>query len=149
MDLGLRDEGEAFLDWLLHATRLTQPRLQVLYDIYGESDSPPWRIEAGSFDFSVLGSRKGLVAGENLRMLIAVIRELSHRAQLDESYVGIRQALEPVWPSQQRTEAGGWHRERPGMYSVAGITESSNENQFTRYSRLQYYLELNPPVAGQ
>jgi GH15 family glucan-1,4-alpha-glucosidase len=36
--LGYIDEGRAFLDWLLHATRLTWPRLQVLYDIYGRTD---------------------------------------------------------------------------------------------------------------
>lgn len=36
VDLGYREEAEAFLSWVLHATALTQPRLQVLYDIYGE-----------------------------------------------------------------------------------------------------------------
>jgi GH15 family glucan-1,4-alpha-glucosidase len=36
--LGYLEEGRAFLDWLLHATRLTWPRLRVLYDIYGRSD---------------------------------------------------------------------------------------------------------------
>ncbi|MGE3280037.1 MAG: glycoside hydrolase family 15 protein [Alphaproteobacteria bacterium] len=35
--LGFEDESAAFLNWLLHATRLTRPRLQVLYDVYGES----------------------------------------------------------------------------------------------------------------
>lgn len=37
LDMGFRAEGEAFLSWLLHTTRLTWPRVQVLYDIYGES----------------------------------------------------------------------------------------------------------------
>ncbi|HZP86194.1 MAG TPA: glycoside hydrolase family 15 protein [Burkholderiales bacterium] len=37
VDLGFVAEARAFLGWLLHATRLTQPRLQVLYDIYGET----------------------------------------------------------------------------------------------------------------
>ena len=38
--LGYLDEGRAFLDWLLHVTRLTWPRLRVLYDIYGRTDLP-------------------------------------------------------------------------------------------------------------
>jgi GH15 family glucan-1,4-alpha-glucosidase len=38
--LGYRDEGDAFLSWLLHATRLTWPQLQVLYDVYGEARVP-------------------------------------------------------------------------------------------------------------
>jgi GH15 family glucan-1,4-alpha-glucosidase len=36
-DLGFTVESEAFLSWVLHATRLTWPELQVLYDVYGES----------------------------------------------------------------------------------------------------------------
>ena len=35
LDLGFTVEGESFLSWLLHATRLTQPKLQILYDVYG------------------------------------------------------------------------------------------------------------------
>ncbi len=37
IDLGFVAEAAAFLGWLLHATRLTQPRLQVMYDVYGET----------------------------------------------------------------------------------------------------------------
>lgn len=35
LELGFSDEGAAFFDWLLHATRLTQPRLEILYGLYG------------------------------------------------------------------------------------------------------------------
>ena len=34
-DLGYAAEGDAFIGWLLHATRMTLPELQVLYDVYG------------------------------------------------------------------------------------------------------------------
>jgi GH15 family glucan-1,4-alpha-glucosidase len=37
-DLGYAEEATAFLDWMLHATRLTRPELQVLYDVFGEAD---------------------------------------------------------------------------------------------------------------
>lgn len=33
--LGYMDEVESFLTWLLHATRLTQPELRVMYDVFG------------------------------------------------------------------------------------------------------------------
>jgi len=33
--LGCTPEAEAFVNWLLHATRLTQPELRVLYDVHG------------------------------------------------------------------------------------------------------------------
>ncbi len=35
--LGYEEEAAAFLGWLLHATRLTWPELQVLYDVFGEA----------------------------------------------------------------------------------------------------------------
>ncbi|MGB6868139.1 MAG: glycoside hydrolase family 15 protein, partial [Acidobacteriaceae bacterium] len=35
LGLGYVDEVESFVSWLLHSTRLTQPRLRVLYDLYG------------------------------------------------------------------------------------------------------------------
>lgn len=34
--LGYTEEAEAFVDWMLHATRLTQPELRILYDVYGK-----------------------------------------------------------------------------------------------------------------
>jgi GH15 family glucan-1,4-alpha-glucosidase len=39
-DCGFTAEGGAFLNWMLYATRLTHPRLQILYDVFGESKIP-------------------------------------------------------------------------------------------------------------
>jgi GH15 family glucan-1,4-alpha-glucosidase len=44
LDLGHVDESRAFLAWLLHTTRLTQPRLQVVYDVFGEPRLPEHRL---------------------------------------------------------------------------------------------------------
>ena len=38
--LGFMDEARAFFAWLVHTTRLTWPRLQVLYDVHGRTDVP-------------------------------------------------------------------------------------------------------------
>jgi GH15 family glucan-1,4-alpha-glucosidase len=35
--LGFRPLADAFLSWMLHATRLTHPELQVVYDVYGRT----------------------------------------------------------------------------------------------------------------
>ena len=35
LGLGYLEEAESFLTWLLHTTRLTQPKLHVLYTVYG------------------------------------------------------------------------------------------------------------------
>jgi GH15 family glucan-1,4-alpha-glucosidase len=39
-NLGYREEAEAYIGWLLHATRLTWPELHVLYDVFGEARVP-------------------------------------------------------------------------------------------------------------
>ncbi|HVK08682.1 MAG TPA: glycoside hydrolase family 15 protein [Gemmataceae bacterium] len=36
--LGYREDAEAFVSWMLHATRLTRPELRVIYDVFGESN---------------------------------------------------------------------------------------------------------------
>jgi GH15 family glucan-1,4-alpha-glucosidase len=43
-DLGYTEEAEAYLSWILHATRLTWPELQVLYDVFGEANLPESEI---------------------------------------------------------------------------------------------------------
>ncbi|HEX5172413.1 MAG TPA: glycoside hydrolase family 15 protein [Cyclobacteriaceae bacterium] len=35
--LGFEDEVHAYMNWILHATRLTRPQLQVVYSVYGHS----------------------------------------------------------------------------------------------------------------
>jgi GH15 family glucan-1,4-alpha-glucosidase len=42
--LGYLDEARAFFNWLLHATRLTWPELQVLYDVYGRTELPEMEL---------------------------------------------------------------------------------------------------------
>src|SRR3954469_16602866 len=43
--LGFDREAEAFVGWMLHATRLTWPQLQMLYDVAGESKIPEAELE--------------------------------------------------------------------------------------------------------
>jgi len=42
--IGIKDDASAFLDWLLHATRLTWPKLQVMYDVYGRTDLDEYEL---------------------------------------------------------------------------------------------------------
>ncbi len=39
-DTGFEVEGDAFVNWMLYSTQLTHPRLQVLYDVFGEARLP-------------------------------------------------------------------------------------------------------------
>jgi hypothetical protein len=118
-------------------------------DLYTSSHSQTWRISAHSFDFSCLKELKTLVAAENLSTLISLIRSNAQQAKFDDSYKVLRSALEPVWGMEQETESSGWRRERPGKYSFGSATISSNESQFTLYSRLSYHFNINPPNGRQ
>jgi GH15 family glucan-1,4-alpha-glucosidase len=44
LELGFWAEATSFLDWMLHATRLTQPELRILYTVYG--NPPPKEQES-------------------------------------------------------------------------------------------------------
>ena len=119
---------------------------EAVVDIYCKERDGNYRIVANRFDFSCLGSRKGLLASENFFVLLELLREHAPQAAYDDSYNSLRKALEPVWPSEQQTESRGLRRERPGKYSIGTVIEISNEAQFSRYSRLQCYLQRNPAI---
>jgi len=109
-------------------------------DIYLSTHSETWRVNASSFDFSCLGSEKALVVNENIARLQGWLVARATNATLDNSYTRLRTVLDLVWPSKQETKSSGWRRERPGKLSLSVATINSNERQFTRYSRLRYYI---------
>ena len=115
-------------------------RDEVVIDFYIAGHSFTWRMGASGFDFSCLGSEKALIANENIARLQRLIVTKAVNAQFDDSYQRVRSLLELVWSTQPETQSSGWRRERPGKLSVGVATTKSNETQFTRYSRLRYYL---------
>jgi hypothetical protein len=137
---GRRSEGE-----ILNASELSADK--ALVDLYTSANDGGWRITAEGFDFSCLGDQKGLLAADNFSRLINFLCERAVDADYDDSYLRLRQLLELIWPSPKQTASRGWQREGFGRYSVGEVTESSNESQFTRYSRLLYYLRTN--AVGQ
>jgi hypothetical protein len=116
-------------------------------DIYTHTQPTSFRILANSFDYSCLGEEKSLLAEQNFSVLLELICRRAPQTEYDDSYNSLRLALEVAWPAEQQTVSRGWRRERPGKYSVGAVTETSSENQFTRYSRLRYYLKQNPSEA--
>ncbi|MCU1267176.1 MAG: hypothetical protein JWM21_3494 [Acidobacteria bacterium] len=114
---------------------------EAVLDIFAESHDGGWRILANNFDFSCLGERKALLASENFTILTRLIRERAPQAEPDDSYHGLRRTLELVWPSEQQSSSLGWRRDRAGKYSTGEAAITSNETQFTRYSRLCHFLK--------
>jgi GH15 family glucan-1,4-alpha-glucosidase len=46
LELGYWEEATQFLDWMLHATRLSQPELRVLYTVFGNPAPKEWESPA-------------------------------------------------------------------------------------------------------
>jgi hypothetical protein len=113
---------------------------EVVIDLYASGHSETWRIHANGFDFSCLGTEKSLLASENIRRLQTLLVANATKARLDDSYNRLRPLLDLVWSPEQETKSSGWRRERPGKLSIGMATIHSNERQFTRYSRLLFYL---------
>ena len=113
---------------------------EYVIDFYTASHSPTWRVGANGFDFSCLGQDKALVVDENMSKLLRLMTGRATNAKTDDSYARVRNLLELAWTTQPETQSSGWRRERPGKLSVGVSTVRSNEVQFTRYSRLRYYL---------
>jgi hypothetical protein len=115
-------------------------RDETVMDFYTATHPFTWRVGASGFDFSCLEDEKALLASENIARLERVLVARAVNAQFDGSYPRVRNLLELVWSTQQENQSGGWRRSAPGKLSVEFSMTKSNESQFTRYSRLRYYL---------
>jgi hypothetical protein len=113
---------------------------EAVIDLYTSIDSFTWRVSANGFDFSCLGNEKALVVNENILRLQRLIADRAVNATVDDTYQRVRSLLELAWGTQPEMQSSGWRRERPGKLSVGSSQTKSNESQFTRYSRLRYYI---------
>jgi hypothetical protein len=111
-----------------------------LIDIYTAADPAGFRIPAKGFDFSCLGSSKGILAGENIRRLVARLREFAPEAKLAGGYLSDKRALGHIWEVERRNDFKGFRRSGFGKSDLAKTSSSNNLGQFTKYSRLQWHL---------
>ena len=112
--LGYKDDAEAFVNWLLHATNLTRPRLCVSYDVFGER--PLREREAAHLD-GYLSSRPvriGNAASEQLQLDIygevveAVCYFFGQEEPDHEMQKMLRQCGEYVCDHWQEPDNGMW-----------------------------------------
>lgn len=113
-------------------------------DIYTDSLETSFRIKADSFDYSTLGTKMRLTAAENLKMLIGLLREMAPQATYDNSFRQLSKLLEPIWPPVRRQESQGLRRSSmlaAGKIATRSTYYTDNEQQFNRYSRLNFFLK--------
>jgi hypothetical protein len=122
---------------------------EAVLDIYAQSQSVNWRIVAASFDFSCLGSAKSVTTFQNFQALISLMRERAPNAQFDDSYVRARPILETLWPQEEQLRKGELRRKGSSKFDSATVTTTTNEAQFTRYSRLKHCLSMRTLEVGK
>jgi GH15 family glucan-1,4-alpha-glucosidase len=78
--LGYEDDAAAFVDWLLHSTRLTRPELRVVYDVFGERPEPEHELPHMRGYASSRPVRVGNAAMDQLQLDVygEVVEAVSH-----------------------------------------------------------------------
>src|SRR5437762_3516285 len=113
--LGYKDDAKAFVDWLLHATRLTRPELRVVYDVFGERPPPEHestqlRGHAGSRPVRI---GNAAIAQLQLDIYGEVVEAVSHfiggNKELDrETQKMLRQCADYVCTHWREPDNGMW-----------------------------------------
>ena len=113
---------------------------EIVIDIYNRRDPRGYRIYPAGFDFSCLGVDKGMIAVENMRLLIVALKEHAPHAKLVSDYAKVRHALGSIWEVESRKDPKGLQRSGFGKVEFGSVSSTSNLQQFTKYSRLQWHL---------
>jgi len=113
---------------------------EIVLDIYTRDDPTGFRVYPAGFDFSSLGVDKGLFARDNFRLLVRRLCDHAPGAKLVDTYADVRDQLGLVWEVAVQNDPRGLQRSGFGKREFARVMTTSNLDQFTRYSRLQWHL---------
>lgn len=115
--LGYKDEGNAFVSWLLHTTRLTRPRLRVMYDVFGkdmENDTilPHLKGYANSYPVRIgNGVRQMFEMDIYGEVVDAVVHFVNEGGELDnETKRWIIQIGKYICKNWQKPDSGIWEK---------------------------------------
>ena len=113
---------------------------EAVLDLYARNDPAGFRVHLTGFDFSCLGAQKGMLASENMQRLTGLLVARAPTAKFVDTYDSVRQALGDVWEVESRKDSQGLLRVGFGKREFGTVASTSNLNQFTKYSRLQWHL---------
>jgi GH15 family glucan-1,4-alpha-glucosidase len=126
-DCGFYNEGAAFLDWLLYSTRLTQPNLQMLYDVFGEAHIPEKTLDHLEGYRGSRPVRIGNAAHSQFQLdvygeVLGAVDEATQRgATLDrDSRRLLRRLTDIVCDRWQEPDAGIWEKRGGARQHVHG-----------------------------
>ena len=116
-DCGFANEGAAFLDWLLYSTQLTQPHLQMLYDVFGEARVPEKTLDhldgyRGSRPVRIGNAAHAQFQLDVYGEVLGAVEEATRRGErLDRDVQRLlRRLTEIVCKRWQEPDAGIWEK---------------------------------------
>jgi GH15 family glucan-1,4-alpha-glucosidase len=142
VSIGLKEEAQAFVSWLLHTTNLTRPKLKVLYDVYGRRPQKEKTIDQLK---GYLGSKPVRVGNEAQQqeqldiygeVICAAVNILSDEHEIDHD------------TQQMLKELGqyichNWDKEDAGMWEIRGRREYFTHSILLCWAGLQGLLKLH------
>lgn len=141
LGLGYMEEAEAFLTWLLHATRLTQPELRVMYDVFGRIAARERELDCLSGFFGSRPVRVGNGARHQLQLDIygEVIEATAQFAQIK---AGFDRTTQNVLIKLGKYVAKHWDVPDEGIWEPRGGRENHTHSRLMCWTALDRLLAL-------
>jgi GH15 family glucan-1,4-alpha-glucosidase len=142
MSLGLCDEARAFVDWLLHATNLTRPRLKVLYDVYGRKPPAEKTLDQLEGYFHSKPVRTGNQAAEQ-DQLDVYGEVICAAANIFADAERMDQETQKMLKEFGDYICGHWDQDDAGMWEVRGRREYFTHSLLLCWAGLKSLMELH------
>jgi GH15 family glucan-1,4-alpha-glucosidase len=139
--LGYHDEAEAFIEWLLHSTNLTQPRLLAMYTLYGK---PAHRERELPHFSGYRNSRPVRIGnGARLQMQLDIYGEvISAAAQLDEANKSLDNSSASVLRGFGKYVQKHWSLPDKGIWEPRGQSLRHTHSELMCWVAMYKLLEL-------
>jgi GH15 family glucan-1,4-alpha-glucosidase len=139
--LGYMEEVESFLTWLLHATRLTQPELRVMYNVFG--GMAPHERELNFLD-GYFGSRPVRIGnGARHQLQLDIYGELIEAtAQHVQTQGALDRATQKVLVGLGKHVAAHWDCPDEGIWEPRGGRQNNTHSRLMCWTALDRLLAL-------
>jgi GH15 family glucan-1,4-alpha-glucosidase len=141
LGLGYPEEAEAFLNWLLHATRLTQPELRVLYTVFGQIAPKEKELNQLSGYFDSRPVRVGNGARGQVQMDIYG-EVIDATAQYAERAGGFDRTTQKVLIGLGQYVAKNWDRPDEGIWEPRSGPQNHTHSRLMCWTALDRLLAL-------
>ncbi len=142
LGLGYMDEAESFLTWLLHATRLAQPELRVMYNVFG-GIAP--RERELNFLGGYMGSRPVRVGnGARHQLQLDIYGEvIDATAQYANVHGRFDRATQKVLIGLGKYVAKNWDQPDEGIWEPRGGRQDHTHSRLMCWTALDRLLALD------